>query len=203
MASGLQDPLVLAHGVDHRAALPHGERERLFAINVLARRGGHAGHHAMPVVGHDDRHGVDVLARQQFAEIVVGVAALILGSAGLFGVKLVHLLLARFAAEEMAGIAISGAPLIHVANRKDLDVGLLQEGRQIDSALIARADDADVDPIAGSRLSEHRRRHQPGDAAQGSRGLDKTTSVKCITEEPGLFFKVMMDFLVGDKFVYY
>jgi hypothetical protein len=70
--------------VHQRAALADGERERLFAIDILARphRGG--GYGSVPVVGGADEDDVDVVPRHEF--LVRGEDADVAGaSAGVLG----------------------------------------------------------------------------------------------------------------------
>ena len=87
---------MLADGPDHRLALAHAQRERLFAIHILAGHGGGHGDQGVPVVGYDDRHRVDVLPGEQLAKVVVRIAALVPAGTVLLCVERVDLLLAGF-----------------------------------------------------------------------------------------------------------
>src|SRR5262249_42301492 len=84
LAAGLQDAVELAHRVDHGRGLVGGQRQRLLAVNVLLRLAGIDGEDGVPVVGGGDDDGVDVVALEEVAVVVVGGAALV--SAGLGGV---------------------------------------------------------------------------------------------------------------------
>ena len=68
---------MLGHGLDHRDALAQGVREGFFAEDVLASFGGGDGRDGVPVVGGRDADGVDVLACDQLAEVLVGLAVLV------------------------------------------------------------------------------------------------------------------------------
>ena len=156
MAAGLQDPLVFAHGLDHRLALANGQRKRLLAVHVFAGLGRHDDHQSVPVIGNHDGHGVDVFASQQIAEVVVGVTALVLASVPPLRVKRVDFVLSRLTTQELVRRLVAVAGRIHVADRDDLDVVLLQESGQIKRALVAVADEPHRDPVAGRGGSEHR-----------------------------------------------
>ena len=71
LAPRLKDAAVTSRGVDHRPALPHGERKRLLAIDILPRLAGLDRCDRMPVVRYRDDHGVDVFAVEQFPVVVV------------------------------------------------------------------------------------------------------------------------------------
>ena len=76
--AGLEHALVLADRLDHHASLADGVRERLFAVDVLARLAGMDAGQVMPMLRrgvHDDVH---VLAIQQRAVVLVGRALVVL-----------------------------------------------------------------------------------------------------------------------------
>src|ERR1035438_492852 len=77
LAPTLKDPVVGFHGVTHGAAFGDGERKRLLPVNILtrARRFNHG--NRMPVIRQGDENGIDILARDHFAEVVVGGAAFV------------------------------------------------------------------------------------------------------------------------------
>ena len=58
--------------LDHGLALGDGQRQRLLAVDVLALAHGVDGDQGVPVVGRGDDDGVDVLAVEQLAEVLVG-----------------------------------------------------------------------------------------------------------------------------------
>ena len=69
--------LFFGNGIDHGDAFGQGVRERFLAEDVLAGVGGGDGRDRVPVVGRGDAHGVDVVAGDQFAEILVALAVLV------------------------------------------------------------------------------------------------------------------------------
>ena len=70
--------LILLHRAHDRLLFGDGVRQRLFAVDVFLAPRRFGGHDLVPVVGHGDHHGIDVVAGQQLAIIVVALA--ILGS---------------------------------------------------------------------------------------------------------------------------
>ena len=70
----LEDAARLAKDLQAGEILLDGQPERLFAVNVLLRPGRKDGDRHVPVVGRGDGHGVDVLPRQNVAEVGVGLA---------------------------------------------------------------------------------------------------------------------------------
>ena len=81
----------------------------------------------MPVIGHADEHGIDVLAAQDLAIVDVG---LYLVAKDLFGVR--------------------PPAFVHVGGSHQLDAGHLECARGIDEADDAHADRGDLDPVVGS-----------------------------------------------------
>jgi len=75
LGAGLEHAVVLADRLDHLASLVDGQRQGFLAIDILARLHGRDGNQGVPVIGDDDRHGVDVRPCEQFAEVLVGVDA--------------------------------------------------------------------------------------------------------------------------------
>ena len=119
----------------------------------------------MPVVGRGDEAGVNVLSRQQFAEVSISGAILIL-------VGLVH---------QVARLL--ELLLFHVAHGDDLGVRLRKKVPHVAGALRAVADAAHGDPVAGRRLpfrAENGGGHNAGKDRTGQgctgRALDKETS---------------------------
>src|SRR5262249_49710644 len=93
LAAGLEDYLRLLYRVHDGPALGDIVGERLLAIDVLAGAGGLDARDRVPVVRRGDDHGVDVLASQHVAEVVEGVAALVLALAFLGSIPLLNRLL--------------------------------------------------------------------------------------------------------------
>ena len=124
LAPGLHDAVVLARGFDHSAALDNGQRERLFAINVLPGLTGHDRRQRVPVIGRGDDDRVDLLDLQEPPEIFVRRD---LGLAGRRGPVQIR--------------------LINVADRDRRDVRILQKDRPGLHCPVAAADGADVYPV--------------------------------------------------------
>ena len=101
--------MVGVHGLQHLDRLVDVVRQRLFAIHVLARPQGRQRDEGVPVVGRGDADRVDVLAVDDFAEIIVGRA--LAAAPGLLGVVVVDVLL--------GGVAAGG---VHVADGQHLRV---------------------------------------------------------------------------------
>ena len=55
----------------------NGAGERLFAVDVFLAGGGFGGDDGVPVIGDGDHDGVDVVAREKLAVVVVGGAVLV------------------------------------------------------------------------------------------------------------------------------
>ena len=70
----LEDALVLAHRLDHQPAFADRQAHRLFGIDVLAGLAGVDADQGPPVVGRGGDDGVNVLAIQQLAVVLVGSA---------------------------------------------------------------------------------------------------------------------------------
>lgn len=100
------------------------------------------------MVGHDDRHRVDILAIDHLAEVAVGVAALVLARRGLFGIVGLDLVAHRLAPKELLLVAVAVAGLVDVGDGHDLDVVEFEKLGHVDRALIAAADDPQGDAIA-------------------------------------------------------
>ena len=120
------------------------------------------------MIGHHDDHGVDVVVGEHFAEVGVGLAALVLAGLGLFGVVGVDRVEPRLAAEELLRILVAVARGVDVADGHDLDVVVPQERRQVERALVAQADEPHVDPVARGERPEGPNGSQRG--GQGRHG---------------------------------
>ena len=140
----LPDPAVPFDRVAEGPALAQVVGQGLLAVDVEPGAQRRDGQDGVPVVGDGDGHGVEVLARIELAEIVIG-------RAGLVAVLLVDHALGhgqRF--------------FVEVADGHPLDLGLLEEALHVARAHHAEADAGHDDPV--------RRRDGPV-LAQG-RGLD-------------------------------
>ena len=137
LGSGLKDAAGLLHDVAEDAALGHGQRQRLFADHVLAGLGRHDSGNHVPMVGRGDAHRVDVLAADQFAEVAVGRAALVV----LAQRRTVMAVDVGFGGVEMI--------LVDVADRDDLGVGTAVDLGEVPAAAVIPAADVTVgDAIA-------------------------------------------------------
>ena len=112
LGAGLQDHLVVAHGLDHVAALIDGQGEGLLGVDVLLRAGGGDVDQAVPVVGRAVDDAVDVVALEQFPEIVGGGGGLAIFGEPLDGavdVAFVHIADRDDIAETLAFLRIAAA----------------------------------------------------------------------------------------------
>ena len=75
LGAHLHDALVAARGVGHPAAFFHEQGERLFDVDIFARRAGHDGEQCVPVVGRTHHHGLNIFIVQQFSKIAIGFGA--------------------------------------------------------------------------------------------------------------------------------
>ena len=157
----LHDPLVLAGGLDHLAALEDVVRGGLFHVDVLAGLAGPDRFQGVPVVGRGQRHGVDRLVIEQLAVIRKqggGPAGLILD------------LLGRHAQ----------TPFVAVAERGNLHVLLvhLQQGSAVRlAAPPAKPGHAYANPLArAGRRTRYRWQGEGGRAAEERRGFQKITT---------------------------
>ena len=77
--AGLKHAMVFAHGLDHHSPLADRMAQGLFAVHVLARLAGMDAGQVVPVLRRGIDDDVHVLAVQQRAVVLVGLAAIILG----------------------------------------------------------------------------------------------------------------------------
>ena len=152
--AALVDALVQFRGAHHRLALRDGEGDGLLAVDVLARAHGGDGEARVPAVARGNVEGVEVLARQQLAVVVVHGAVR-------FAVEGVDLLLGPFAARAH-----------HVAGRDEADARLVQEYGQHLASAPARADDGHRDRST-RRRGRLRPRAARGERARGERALEQ------------------------------
>src|SRR5262249_53064014 len=104
-----------------------------------------------PVVRRADQDCVDVLASKQVAEVVVGIAALVLAGLALLGVVLVDQAAGRLAAGH-SPIPIAGPLLVDIADGYHPDPGVAEKAAQVVEPLVACANDAQGDALARGRL---------------------------------------------------
>src|SRR5262249_38570811 len=126
---------LLDHTKD-RLPLGDGQRQRLLAVDVLALAHRLDGHEGVPMVGRGDEDGAQVLAGEQFAEVVV---------AG----HVPHPALAQLA---RGAIAVA---VIDVAHRDTFDALVAQgvaENGPAAALGAADADDAEDGPVGGRLL---------------------------------------------------
>src|SRR5262245_5321684 len=138
LAAGLENDLRFLDLVHNDAALGDIVRQRLFAVNVLAGAGSVDARDGVPVIGRCDHDGINVLAGQQVAEVIVSLAALVRALAFLSRVAILHVL--------------SGAlpPLRdYIADGEHLHVAPAQKPTQMAAAHNPNADEAKRDAFVG------------------------------------------------------
>ena len=156
-AANLENSIIGAGGLHHRPAFQHGMRHGFLAINILARPGRRDGHERMPMIRRGNDDGINILPRQQIAEILVGVAAFIRAPVGVFGVGGFHRLFRQIQ---------PGA--VHIAYRQHADVLAREAGMHQAVTLLADADEAERDLFARGAV----RRPQAGRQNERSRAGD-------------------------------
>ena len=133
-----------------------GFGEGLFAVDVLFAVGGGGGDQGMPVIGNGDHDGVDVVALDHLAKVVIGLAVGVTVS-GVDGVD--------------GGLQMGG---VDVAGGDDLAVRVVEEVFGILRAHHAPTDDADGDAVGGRGALL-----APGGAGEdgsGTSGLDEVAA---------------------------
>ena len=138
LAAGLEDDVVVACRRHHRASLGNGQRQRLLAIDVLARPRRQHRRDVMPVVRRRDDDGVDVAAIEQLAKIDKRGAAAIRTRLAFRRIRPMHAL---------DGIL---APLpMDIADRNDLHAAIAEKALQVPASHHADADEAEIDTAVG------------------------------------------------------
>ena len=94
---------MVPNSLDHFLTITNGQRERLFAIDVLAGLSCHDGHDRVPMIGHHNRYGIDVVSSKDLAEVVVSIAPSIRASPRFLRIISVHPILPRLATQELFG----------------------------------------------------------------------------------------------------
>src|SRR5690606_36176912 len=120
----------------------------LFAVDVLARLGGSDDGNRVPVVRCRDHDGVDIIAFEDFPEILIGITGRESAGGDLLAVMEIDKGLSRLASSESA-IPVPATSTIDVAHGHDLNAVLLQEARNVIHAHVAGADEAQRDAFAG------------------------------------------------------
>src|SRR5262249_27472703 len=136
--AGLPDDPALLDRSDDGLLFCNCPRKRFFSVYVLAAARGFAGHQLMPLIRDGDHHRVDVVARKQFAVVVVTFTIVVLvvvvdGVNALFQVRIVE-----------------------VADGHNLAIVFAQETVGITGALHAVADNANDNSVGGQRASLRR-----------------------------------------------
>jgi len=173
LRAGLENARVAADRLDHFAPLANRERNRLFAIHMLARLRGVNGLQGVPVIRRRDDHPINIRPRQQFPVIVDGRAA----------VKRARL------APRRADFVHPLRPLlppdaVHVAHGHQLRLRMPGQDAQMPAAHRAQADQPDLDALAGrhravpaadGRRDNHGRRQQGSGAGAQQKGAARQT----------------------------
>ena len=138
--------MYLGGGLDHLAALVNGHGQGLLHVDVLARLAGLDRLDGVPVVGRGDDHGVDVLAVEHAAKVLV--------PGHLSGELLPHLRcpLANGVDHLLAhqGAVPGQVRLVDIAQSHDVHVILGHEALEQLAPAIAHADEADPDLLIGA-----------------------------------------------------
>jgi hypothetical protein len=108
-----------------------GVRQGLFGVDVFLAARRFSGHDLMPMIGHGDHHGIDVVARKQLTIIVIAFAIL--------GPVIVVNHLDR-------GLQMIR---IDIACRHHLAIIRRQKGLRVARPLPAHADHAKIDAVVG------------------------------------------------------
>ena len=124
LAADLEDGLGLLLRGDDRRPFLDGADHRLLAVDGLARLHRVDRHPGVPVVGHADQHGVDVLAGEDLAIVDIGL---------------------DLAAEDLLGVR--SPALVQVGGGDQLDAGHLERRLGVDEADDAHADRGDPDAV--------------------------------------------------------
>ncbi|OQA01969.1 MAG: hypothetical protein BWY71_00187 [Planctomycetes bacterium ADurb.Bin412] len=189
----LQNPLISFYRLANGPAFRDGIHQRLLAIDVLAGLGGGDGNQAMPMVGRANRDRVDIRAGQQFAEIVIAVAALVGAVSLLLGIILFRTSAGGIAAGgrtagKLVEHVIIVTALVDITDCDHLDIGLFQKRQHIPRPLPPGSDAAHDDAIAGSHRAIQ---------SQGGRGNDIRETYRAGGGQRGLLQKFPSGYLHG------
>ena len=105
------------------------------------------------MIGGRDHDRIDVVAVDDFAEIVVGLATFVGADSLRLRVKLFDGIFGRFAAVEMLVVLVAIAATIHIADSQNLTLVVLEEPLHDGKSLIANANEAQRDAIARGALA--------------------------------------------------
>ena len=123
--------MILLDGAHDGLLFGNRVRQRLFAVDIFLASRSLGGDNLMPVVGHGDHDGIDIVTSQQLAIIVVALAVLV-------PVSVINLLDGSL---QMIGINIARSD--HLAVRQG------QEGFRVARPLPSHPDHAEVDAVIG------------------------------------------------------
>lgn len=139
--------------VDEALSLAEGVSERFFDVDVLAEGHGEHGDAEVGVVGGSDEDGVDVVRHgvEELAEVGEGFG---LGKEGL-------------------GFGGVGSEQVDVAEGHDLAESASVEGFEVVEALVADADDGEVNGGGGRALPAQETGGEEGEGAEGGGGFDE------------------------------
>ncbi len=127
LGAALDDPAILACGLDELASFPDVVRDRFFDVDILARLAGPDPGKRVPVVAGRDHRCVDAFVVKHLAHIGAGAGV---------GICLGRLL---------------DCLAIGVAQPGDLDPGQRAEPLDRRHAAAAHADEPDPDPVVGAK----------------------------------------------------
>ena len=153
LRADLKDAPITLHRVVHGLNFRNAGADRLFGVHVFAGARRHNRTQAMPAVAGRNQHGIDVGARQQFAQIAVGATI--------------------FVTVVLIGHVLNGFALfaLHIANRDELNALFRQHCAQHLPATRLNANRAQDDFRVrrhSAIQAEHARRHDEWKAQRGS-----------------------------------
>ena len=143
LCAGLIDTVVPAERIGQGTTFRDGHGTRLFTVHVLACLGSRDGRHRVPAITGGDQHRIDVGTCEDLVQIAVH------GTVSMAVVRIRHLL---------DGFALH---LLHVTDRDELDVAVLQEVAQVFATAAPNPDGTEHGAIAGA-TAPLRPRAEPG-----------------------------------------
>ena len=145
LVANLERDAGLLSRAHHRLPFGYAQSERLLAVDMLAALHGLDGNERVPVVGRDDRHGVD-------RWVVYHAPPVFLHAARRVPVLLVHHALEHEpSARQMSLVAVSGGFQHRIASHDDLDARVLQKLVYVVIRLGAATDDSKGDALGSGR----------------------------------------------------
>ncbi len=133
LAAAGNDACVASSSIDHQWAFTQRSRLGLLTVDIFAVAAGFDHHDRVPMVGSRDMHGIDVGSREQFAEVVVGLAVLVL---------------IMCVGSGLGGVADAGS---YFGHRNVLHVAASHEGSHIPLPHVADPDASHHDPVTCRR----------------------------------------------------